>query len=491
MHRPFRRRMIEDMTIRVRVRDPTRLRSTGLALRNIPRPIPDTDQLRGSVRPLPTPRHRAVSAFRPSTSVSRRCGTSSPSRSASRYRRLPSSTSRAGSGRAEPSRRCRALLEARRSQHASRAQRGLWRWPACLRGRLAQGLRHRRQTHDDPRRAGQGPQGSPRHALATAARTLRTGGRRPARGLALPRPDPVQPITTRQSIAPVTPRPRWPRSTSACRCTPCGTASPPTCSSRTSTSRDPGAARARQARYDALYTGVSPPTPSARSQSARSTRAKLGAAGHPLTPGRVPRPALEVADIFRDRGRLARAHAGHVSLGQLKVMTAIERCRTAALGGHVEPCEHCAAHRQIAYNSCRNRHCPKCRTRRGRAGWRAREAELLPVDTSTSSSRCPLSDRRRRRPDTERSSTTCCSRPPPRRCCTWRPTRSTWGADRLTAVLHTWGPTLTHHPHVHVRRDRRRPVVRWPSAGSSCRPGFFLPVRVLSRVFRRQFLGAR
>src|SRR6266498_2648205 len=74
----------------------------------------------------------------------------------------------------------------------------------------------------------------------------------------------------------------------------------------------------------------------------------------------MSRPALEVADIFRDHGAAWRtANAGHVSLGQLKVMSAIERCRTAALGGHVEQCEDCA-HTRIAYNSCRNRHCPKC-----------------------------------------------------------------------------------------------------------------------------------
>ncbi len=87
----------------------------------------------------------------------------------------------------------------------------------------------------------------------------------------------------------------------------------------------------------------------------------------------MPRPSLEVADIFRDHGAAWRlANAGHLSLDQLKVMSAIERCRTAALGGHVARCEDCA-HEHIAYNSCRNRHCPKCQ------GGAAREAELLPV----------------------------------------------------------------------------------------------------------------
>ena len=91
------------------------------------------------------------------------------------------------------------------------------------------------------------------------------------------------------------------------------------------------------------------------------------------------RPALEVADIFRDHGAAWRsANAGHVSLDQLKVMTAIERCRTAALGGHVERCENCA-HTVIAYNSCRNRHCPKCQGAAAREWLAERETELLPV----------------------------------------------------------------------------------------------------------------
>ena len=93
----------------------------------------------------------------------------------------------------------------------------------------------------------------------------------------------------------------------------------------------------------------------------------------------MSRPALEVADIFRDHGAAWRiANAGHVSLDQLKVMSAIERCRTAALGGHVARCENCA-HTVIAYNSCRNRHCPKCQGAAAREWLAEREAELLPV----------------------------------------------------------------------------------------------------------------
>ncbi len=92
----------------------------------------------------------------------------------------------------------------------------------------------------------------------------------------------------------------------------------------------------------------------------------------------MPRPPLEVADVFHAHGAAWRANAGHVSLAQLKVMSAIETCRTAALGGHVERCEDCA-HERIAYNSCRNRHCPKCQAAAARRWLEDREAELLTV----------------------------------------------------------------------------------------------------------------
>ncbi len=93
----------------------------------------------------------------------------------------------------------------------------------------------------------------------------------------------------------------------------------------------------------------------------------------------MPRPSLEVADIFRAHGAAWRqAQAGHLSLGQLKVMSAIEACRTAALGGHVAACEDCR-HIEIAYNSCRNRHCPKCQGAAAKDWLAARQAELLPV----------------------------------------------------------------------------------------------------------------
>jgi Putative transposase/Transposase zinc-binding domain len=199
------------------------------------------------------------------------------------------------------------------------------------------------------------------------------------------------------------------------------------------------------------------------------------------------RPAVEVADIFRDHGAAwRRANAGHVSLGQLKIMSAIESCRTAALGGHVARCEECS-HTHIAYNSCRNRHCPKCQGAAAREWLADREAELLPVPYYhvVFTLPAPIADIAYQN-----------------KAVTYdllfkaaAETLITIAADPkhlgarigLTAVLHTWGSALTHHPHVHV-------IV--PGGGISldqtrwiaCRPGFFLPVRVLSRLFRRLFL---
>ena len=201
----------------------------------------------------------------------------------------------------------------------------------------------------------------------------------------------------------------------------------------------------------------------------------------------MARPLLEVADVFRAHGAAWRkANAGHVSLAQLKVMSAVETCRTAALGGHVERCEDCA-HERIAYNSCRNRHCPKCQAAAARQWLEDREAELLPVPyyhvvftlpakigAMAFHNKAAVYDLLFR---------------------TAAETLTTIAADPkhlgarigLTAVLHTWGSALTHHPHVHV-------IV--PGGGVSpdgsrwiaCKPGFFLPVRVLSRLFRRLFL---
>jgi hypothetical protein len=201
----------------------------------------------------------------------------------------------------------------------------------------------------------------------------------------------------------------------------------------------------------------------------------------------VNHPALEVADILRAHGPAWRAaHAGHVSLGQLKVMAAIEACRTAALGGHVERCESCA-HTQIAYNSCRNRHCPKCQGAAARAWLARREAELLPVayyhvvftlpaaigDLAYHNKAVVYDLLFKAAAETL---ITLAADP-----------RHLGARIGLTAVLHTWGSALTHHPHVHMIVPGGGIAVdgtRW----IACRPGFFLPVRVLSRLFRRLFL---
>ena len=201
----------------------------------------------------------------------------------------------------------------------------------------------------------------------------------------------------------------------------------------------------------------------------------------------MPRPSLEVADIFRDHGEAWRAaNAGHVSLGQLKVMNAVERCRTAALGGHVARCEDCA-HEHIAYNSCRNRHCPKCQAGAAQAWLAARKAELLPVgyfhvvftlprpiaDIAYQNKRAIYNLLMRVSADTVLKIAA--------------DPKHLGARVGITSVLHTWGSAMTHHPHVHM-------IV--PGGGLSqdnsewiaSRANFFLPVRVLSRLFRRLFL---
>ena len=199
------------------------------------------------------------------------------------------------------------------------------------------------------------------------------------------------------------------------------------------------------------------------------------------------RSVLEVADIFRDHGPAWRkANAGHVSLGQLKVMSAIESCRTAALGGHVARCEDCA-HEVIAYNSCRNRHCPKCQGAAAKRWLAEREAELLPVPYYHVVFTLPaaIGDIAYQNKAVvydllfkASAETVIAIAADPKHL----------GARiGVTSVLHTWGSALTHHPHVHM-------IV--PGGGVSldgkswtaCRPGFFLPVRMLSRLFRRLFL---
>jgi hypothetical protein len=201
----------------------------------------------------------------------------------------------------------------------------------------------------------------------------------------------------------------------------------------------------------------------------------------------VHRPALEVADIFRDHGAAWRsANAGHVSLDQLKVMSAIERCRTAALGGHVARCEDCA-HTLIAYNSCRNRHCPKCQGAAAREWLAEREAELLPVPYFHVVYTLPAAIRDIAYQNKAvvydllfkaSAETTLTIAADPKHL----------GARiGFISVLHTWGSALVHHPHVHMivpggglSTDRSKWV--------ACRPRYFLTAEVLSALFRRLFL---
>jgi len=201
----------------------------------------------------------------------------------------------------------------------------------------------------------------------------------------------------------------------------------------------------------------------------------------------LQRAAVEVADIFRAHGPAwRRAQAGHLSLGQLKVMSAIEHCRTAALGGHVARCEECE-HTRIAYNSCRNRHCPKCQGAAAKDWLAERQAELLPVPYFhvVFTLPAPIADIAYQNKAViyailfkaaAETLITIAADP-----------RHLGARIGLTAVLHTWGSALTHHPHAHciVPGGGLSPGgERW----ISCRPGFFLPVRVLSRLFRRLFL---
>ncbi len=201
----------------------------------------------------------------------------------------------------------------------------------------------------------------------------------------------------------------------------------------------------------------------------------------------MPRERLEVADIFRARGAAwRRANAGHVSLGQHKVMSAVENCRTAALGGHVAACQDCA-HTRIAYNSCRNRHCPKCQGPAAKQWLAERQAELLPVPYFHVVFTLPA-----------QVADIAYHNKAEIYGILFKATAETLlriAADPkhlgarigLIAVLHTWGSALTHHPHLHC-------IVPGggisPDGGSwiSCRSNFFLHVRVLSLLFQRLFL---
>jgi hypothetical protein len=201
----------------------------------------------------------------------------------------------------------------------------------------------------------------------------------------------------------------------------------------------------------------------------------------------VGRPALEVADIFGTHGPAWRAaQRGHLSLGQLKVMSAIVQCRGAALGGHVLRCEGCGSD-QIAYNSCRNRHCPQCQSSAARRWLDARQADLLPVEYYhvVFTLPAPVADIAYHNKavvygllfDVAAETLQTIAADP----------KHLGASIGATMVLHTWGSALTHHPHVHgiVPGGGLAPDGK---SWIACRPGFFLSVRVLSRLFKRRFL---
>jgi hypothetical protein len=201
----------------------------------------------------------------------------------------------------------------------------------------------------------------------------------------------------------------------------------------------------------------------------------------------VARTALEVGDIFRTHGPQWRLEQrGHLSLGQLKAMSAVEQCRSASLGGHVLHCQSCD-HDRIAYNSCRNRHCPKCQGSSARRWLESRQADLLPVDYYhvVFTLPAPISDIAYSNKSviygllfqaTAETLLTIAADP-----------KHLGARIGMLLVLHTWGSAMTHHPHLHgivpgggISPDGERWV--------PCKPGFFLSVRVLSRLFRRLFL---
>jgi Putative transposase/Transposase zinc-binding domain len=201
----------------------------------------------------------------------------------------------------------------------------------------------------------------------------------------------------------------------------------------------------------------------------------------------MARPRLEVADIFRAHGPAWRkGNAGHVSLGQLKVMSAIETCRTSTLGGHVERCEDCA-HERVAYNSCRNRHCPKCQGAAARQWLAEREAELLPVPYYHVVFTLPAAIGALAFHNKAVVYNLLFKKAAETLITIAADPKHLGARIGLTAVLHTWGSALTHHPHLHVivpGGGLSPDASRW----IACKPGFFLPVRVLSRLFRRLFL---
>lgn len=201
----------------------------------------------------------------------------------------------------------------------------------------------------------------------------------------------------------------------------------------------------------------------------------------------MPRTSLEVADIFRTYGAHYKAtQQGHLSLNQLKVISAIQRCRSAQLGSHLLHCPQCNT-QIIAYNSCRNRHCPKCQSSAAKRWLKARQTQLLPVDyyhvvftLPAAISQLAFYNKTEVYQLLFRAAaqtlTTIAGDP-----------KHLGAQIGATMVLHTWGSAMTHHPHVHcivpgggIALDKQH----W----QACKAGFFLPVRVLSRLFRRVFV---
>lgn len=203
----------------------------------------------------------------------------------------------------------------------------------------------------------------------------------------------------------------------------------------------------------------------------------------------MSRPPLEVADIVRARGSEYRAtHRGYLSLGQLKVLSAIERCRTAELGGHKLHCKTCDTD-TLAYNSCRNRHCPKCQASAAERWLKARKLDVLPVPYFHVVFTLP-EELRSIAYQNKALVYDLLFKTASKTLLTIAADKKHLGAEvGLTAVLHTWGSSLVHHPHLHcivtgggLSDDGKR----WTRS----RPNFFVPVKVLSRLFRRCFLEA-
>ena len=198
------------------------------------------------------------------------------------------------------------------------------------------------------------------------------------------------------------------------------------------------------------------------------------------------RPPLEVADVFRLSGtQYKSAQHRHLSLAQLKVMSAIERCRSAQLGAHHLHCEHCHTD-AIAYNSCRNRHCPKCQGSSAKRWFAAREQQLLPVEYYHVVFTLPGEVAQLAFYNKAQMYQLLFKAASQTLLTIAGDTRHLGAEVGTTMVLHTWGSSMMHHPHVHciVPGGGLDNAKQW----KACKKGFFLPIRVLSRLFRRLYM---